>query len=210
MRRIYIILLVILGFLIPIAIAIILVALLNISWWLLWIDLIVEFIIAIILGIVLLVLKLAKKIEIPKELEIKEYKKKAVIELKNDPYNPDNFIINRSVYWQDKSTGKPLALILRGRGSEKNNTRIAIVNLKSLEKEISWISDPQLDNPELETKIDDLVKKITGTYGGEIKEQIITKDVFGNPSVTKTITKPSPEEIKKEEEKESAEAKNVV
>lgn len=209
MRKIYFILIVLLCFLIPLAVSIILVAFLRI-WWIIWTDLILEFIGGIIFGIVMLILKLSKRIAIPKEVDIKEYKARAVNEKKDDDYNPDNFLIKRVVYWQDKSTGKPLALILRGIGTELNNTIVAIFNLKSIDKEISWMEDLKLDDEEIEKKIEETTRKVTGTFGGEIKEEIVTKDVFGNPIATKTTVKPSPEEMKKETEKEEAESKNIT
>lgn len=208
MKTIYWVAIIIFSVLLPIAFMIIVpILIFNLSWWWLWGTLIVEGIIGGIVAIIFLIIKLSKKSEIPIELKTEEIKKKVVIELKNDEHDPDNFIIEKTLLWKvgEKGAEKTPILILFGKGTETNTTRVAIINLKKQE-EITWLKDPK-DKKEIE----EWAVRIAETHEEETKEEITTgTDIYGRPQITTKIIRPSTQELQKQKEKEEAESRNII
>jgi len=208
MKTIYWVAIIIFSVILPIAFMLIVpVLIFNLSWWWLGGTLIIEGIIGAIVGIILLIIKLLKKTEIPIELKTEDVKRKAVIELKNDEHDPDNFIISQSPIWKvgEKGAEKTPVLILFGKGTETNTTRVAIINLKKSD-EITWLKDPK-DEKEIEL----WAVRIAETHEEETKEEITTgTDIYGRPQITTKIIRPSIQELQKQKEKEDAESRNII
>lgn len=211
MKTVYWVAIIIFSILLPIAFMLIVPILtFNLSWWWLLGTLITEIIIGSIIGIILLIIKLLKKIEVPIELKTGDIKKKAVIELKNDEHDPDNFIIEETLLWKvgEKGLTKTPVLSLKGKGTETNTTRVAIINLK-VPSEITWLKDPRIEKDYNEIEI--WAKRIAETHEEETKEEITTgTDIYGRPQITTKIIRPSTQELQKQKEKEDAESRNII
>lgn len=209
MKTVYWVAIIIFSVLLPIAFMLIVPILtFNLSWWWLLGTLIIETIIGSIIGIILLIIKLLKKIEVPIEIKTEDIKKKAVNELKNDEHDPDNFIIYQAPTWKigEKGSEKTPVLILFGKGTETNTTRVAIINLKVLNEIISWLKDPKD-----EKEIEEWAKRIAETHEEETKEEITTgTDIYGRPQITTKIIRPSTQELQKQKEQEEAEKPNII
>lgn len=210
MRKLFWVGIIVLSFLIPIGASIIIPILLKkFIWTPLIIVISIEAVIGIIFLIIILIAKLSKKPKIPEEIDIKDAEKKAIIDSLTDESDPDNFLIFDKKIYKIGEKGiaeKTPILILKGYGTETNTQRVAIINLKNIEKEITWLKGEKATDEE----IDKWAIRIAESQPEEEREKITTSYQFGMPTMTKETVRPSPNEIKKEKEKEEAESKNII
>ena len=166
------------------------VVVLGASFWWFWTSLILTIVIWGIVGGVFIALWFSKKKPIILELDLEKAKERAVYEIKNDKDNPDNFKIDKCYLWKIGSPGKkrtPVHILI-GKGTEKLNRRVVIINGNNPEKEITFLIDPtQEEIKESARLISDEPPELEYVY--EPSEM----DFFGNqPRVVKR-TRPSTE-----------------
>lgn len=204
MRTIFKVLLWILGFLILPITALILILILKWNWWVLGGLLIFEFIVGCCISIIFLVLYLKLKKQKKEEIAVKDAKAKAILEMKYDEDNPDNFDIKNSILIKDKRGEFPPILHLDGRGTETRTKRDVIINLNEPDKEITCLINKTPEEVEI------CIRKMAGYPEPDvIKEEKLSLDILGRPTSTIITKQTLKDEEKKEEEKKEAESLGV-
>ena len=130
--------------LITLLVIIIPIILLGGSFLWLWITLGFEVVIWIIVGVVFLILWFTRKKPVKLELDLEKAKERAIYEIAHDKDNPDNFKVEQTKLWKVGSPGKERTPIhvLMGKGTEKLNRRVVLVNGNNPEKEMTFLIDP--------------------------------------------------------------------
>jgi hypothetical protein len=177
------------------------------SWWWFFGALIFYFILSLIGGVIFLIFRLGKNKEPKIEIAPSDARAKAVLELKMDEDNPDNFMIEEQRIKRVGQSGynRTPILWLHGKGSEKNQVIDALINLDNIKGETTWLRN------KTEKQIIEAMSGMAENPESEIKEErSIGIDEFGRPMTKITTTKQSIAEIKLKEEKAEAENANVL
>ena len=171
------------------------------SWWWFFSVLILECLIGVIIGVVFLVRYLRGGEEVKTRANVQDAVVKAVEELKNDPYDPDNFLVKQRIL-RNEGVGEPTTPVLTiiGKGTEMNDAIVCVVNLNNL-REKTWLRNPKSDE-EVRWASKLLADKPERDVPLEITRGV---DLFGRPHETIKTRKVSREEKERQEEKEVAE-----
>jgi len=205
MKKIWWVLIIILGALFPLIFMIVIpVVILNKSWWWLVGTLIGEFGIGLILVIIIVIVKMGKRDPPKIKLNIDSAKAKAIHEMKYDEDNPDNFKISESrlVRIGEKGLDKTPILHLKGIGTENNDQRHIIINLNNPKQEMTRLIDPTQE------QVDEAIRLIAEHPPEEEIKEETTRGIdpkTGLSITTTRIRRPSTMERKIEEEKKEAE-----
>lgn len=195
--------LVILGFLLIVPVII-----LDKSWWWFFAPFIFFAFVGIIVGIIFLVLKLRKPKPTIIKIDMKDAKHRVIEEVKNDEDNPDNFKIDKSKLFKigEKGAERTPIGVFDGYGTEKNERRVAVVNLNNPKKETTHLPDPS------EKEIEEAIRLIADNPPEEkIQESTSVFDPFTGRSITSTrIGKPSQYTKQIEQEKKEAEEVSAI
>jgi len=171
------------------------------SWWWFFIPLIFLLVIWAFIGIIIFIINLRKKTPQQLKLDIKSAKARAIREMMYDSENPDNFKIDQTKLerWGERGAEQTPILILDGKGTEKNQRRVVIINLNNQKQEATKLINPTDD------EIERQVKLMAEHPPEEIREEKITSYEGGLPTTRVITRRPSYIEQKKQEEEKKTE-----
>jgi len=141
---------------------------LKISWWLFGIPAIIISSSWAIFGFIFLIKKLMIPKESLKRIAVKDAIEKLKIAVRDDEDQGDNFILeDKIIQHRGKVTKTPVAIVW-GRGSEKNQRIVGIINLNNANEEVSILRDPTIE------RIMECARLIAEDPEDQIQEQTIS------------------------------------
>jgi hypothetical protein len=206
MKKVFWILIIVSGFLVPLIFMIIVpIVLFKMSWWWFFGTLIFEFIVGIVVGLVYLIILLRKKPEMNIKMDISGAIAKAKHERVYDEDDPDNFIITKIVPTNSGEKGSESNILwLRGYGSETNKNWDCIINLDVPKKGFAWIPDAKEED---DIRVKETIRSIAEHPAYEEKVETRTgRNAFGEVETTTTAKRMTQTEKKELEEKKKEEA----
>lgn len=206
MKKLWLILIIAVCFLLPLVVIICLTLIFKWSLWIILGLFIFEFIVGLIVGVVYLIKSLTSIKTKKPVMDEKTARKLVVKAFKEDEDDPDNFMIKefKPMNIGERGTEKTPIIVYIGKGTELDNDLVGIINLNT--KKIAKLKNPN--------KLD-IISQINSIadHPVEEKEIIETKtglDAFGRPTTTTISKKMTQEEKKKEEDKKVLDETNAM